>query len=99
MYFVSLLAKKVFFQHMLRCILCDTFSGLAGMGGVCLPQVEKHFVSSQAWDGFGQHKLRAILSPGWHWMTKVNTCDESCVLAGMGGGLFSQAWEELVNTC
>jgi hypothetical protein len=68
------------------------------MEWVSQSRFEMHFVYSLAWVSFGQHS-RNILFPGWHWMTKVNTCDASCVLAGMGGGLFSQAWEELVITC
>ena len=111
-HFVSLLEWDGFAQHMFRWFFCPRWHGIAcvttcwdticvlpGMGWVCQSRLEMQFVYSLACGRFGQHKLRNILCPGWHWMTKVNTCDASCVLAGMLGGLFLQAWEELVNTC
>ena len=80
------------------------FSDLAGLGGVWSTQVEMHFVSVLAWDGFGQHQLSYILFPHWHGIGLVNTSwDPFCVLVGMGvvwskhvdmHFLSSLAWEE-----
>ena len=66
--FSVLLAWEVFGQRMLICILCpswhgrglintcyDTFSVLAGVGGVCSTRVEMHFISLLAWEGFVKH--------------------------------------------
>ena len=38
-------------------------------------QVEIHFVSPLAWDGFGQHKLRCILCSRWLVTDLVNTTE------------------------
>ena len=48
--------------------------------------VEMHFVFLLARNRFGQHILRYIWFPRWHWMRLVNTCrGGSCVLADMKG--------------
>jgi hypothetical protein len=49
-------------------------------------QIELHFVSSQARDGFGQHMLRFILCHRYHRMSLINTCrDAVSVLTGKEG--------------
>ena len=76
-----------FSEQKLRSILCpswngtgvlntvrDTFCVLAFMGGFWSIQVEIHFVSSLARNGFGQHKLRHILCSHWYGRGLVNTC-------------------------
>jgi hypothetical protein len=57
LYFVCLLAWEGFVNTCL-----DSFCVLAGIEGVWLIQVGIHYVSSVAWNGFGQHTLRNILS-------------------------------------
>jgi hypothetical protein len=43
-------------------------------------------VSSLAWEVFGQHKLRCILSYSWHDAGMVNIyLDKCCLIDGMGG--------------
>jgi hypothetical protein len=52
----------------------DSFCVLVGTGGVWSTQVEIHFDTSLAWNGFVKHKLRHILSLRWHGMGLVNAC-------------------------
>jgi hypothetical protein len=88
-----------FVQQMLRIILCpprhwrdlvnkcwDAFWVLASLICVRSTQVEIHFMSSLAWNGFRQHKLRYILCRRWHGRVLVNTSWVAfCVLSGIGG--------------
>ena len=91
----------MFCQHMLRFVLRPRWHGMglviscwgefcvfAGAGWNWSTHADMCFVSSLAWEVFGQNKLRCILCPRWHWMSLVNTrWDAFCVLAFM------------VNTC
>ena len=80
---VSFLAWDGFGQNLLRNILyprwygrgfantcLDKFCGLAGMGVFWSTHVDIHFVSSLAWEVFGQH----MLSPYWHGRGLINAC-------------------------
>ena len=90
---------------MLRCILCVH----AGILGPWWTHNKLHFVSSLAWDGFCQHKLRYVLGSRWHVWDLVNTCcDWFFIRAGMGGFrqhkfkyYISDHWHEidLINSC
>ena len=46
---------------------------LASLGAVWSTYVKMDFVSSLAWDEFGQAMLRCILCPSWHGKFLVNT--------------------------
>jgi hypothetical protein len=96
---------------------CNVPCGLAGMVAVIQTQLEIHFVfslswsitfliqfvSSLAWDEFGQRMLRYISFPRWHRRGLFNTGWVAfCVLAGKGGVwstrgkmhfVFSLKWE------
>ena len=82
MHFVSWLEWKGYGQHMMRCIYyhrwhCmslvntrwDEFCVLACIGWVSSIHVEMHFVSSLAWDGFGQPIL-------WYFFVSSLALDE-----------------------
>ena len=59
---------------------------LAFLGVGWSTHVKIHFLSKQASDAFGQHKLRCILSYSWHDAGMVNTyLDIFCLFAVMGG--------------
>jgi hypothetical protein len=74
------------------------------MGLVSSTQVATHFVSSLAWEGFGQYMLTCIFCLRWHGMGLIKACkDAYSVLAGMGGVWSTQvelhfvsslAWDE-----
>ena len=85
-HFVNLLALEGVGQHKLIYILCpswhgmglvitscDIFCGVASIFGVCSTNVEIHYLSSIAWEGFAQHMLRYILCLRCHGMGLVNT--------------------------
>ena len=93
MHFVSWQVWKGCGQRMIRCIYYlnwhwvsfvntrwDTFCVLACIYWISSIHVEMHFVSSMAWEGFGQQKLIYILCPRCHVSGFVNTCwDVFCV--------------------
>jgi hypothetical protein len=65
---------------MLRFILFSCWNGRDFINTNC-----DTFLSSLAWKGFGQHKLRCILSNFWHDAGLDNTClDIFYVFSGMG---------------
>ena len=112
----------MFCQHMLRFFLRPRWHGM-GLVILCWGEfyvfavtgwnwsthADMYFVSSLAWEVFGQNKLRCILCPRWHWMSLVNTCwDALCVLAFIRRGgqhmlrcILCARWivMGLVNTC
>jgi hypothetical protein len=78
--FCVLAGMGVVWSNMLRCILFsrwlgtdlvnifwDTFCDPAGSRCVRSTQVEIHFLSSLAWEWFGQHRFRWILNSRWRW--------------------------------
>ena len=69
------------------------------MEGVWLTHVEIHFVSSLAWEEFGQHMYRYTLCTHWHGWCLVNTSRVAfCVLAGMGGAWSTQVEIHFVSS-
>ena len=63
----------------------DTVCFLANKEGVWTTQVEIHFESSQAWEGFNIQKLIYILCPRWYGMGSVNmSWDAFYIFDGMG---------------
>ena len=59
---------------------------VSGLEWVYSAQVEIHFLSSLAWDGFDQHMFRYILCSRWHGRDLVNTCSDAfCDLTFIGG--------------
>ena len=63
----------------------------AGIVSVRSTLVEMYYVSSLAWDGFGEHVLRYFSCPRRDWMGLVNTCSDAF--------LYSQAWDDHVLGC
>ena len=62
----------------------DTYCVIACMGGVWSKHVKSHFVSSQAWEVFGQHMLRYIWWNHCNRRGLVNACCDALVfLAGI----------------